>query len=156
VPQSAHARNLWKGAPGKPSRRSKSLNAGAANSWEWSKMHWRQLAAAKSWEWSSALRNSSRHSFRRLLRSGVAMYPDQIWRLRAGRTQCLQQSRSLLLPQQVHEGGDDCLRPSTASSSKHARSEEQARLLSLARSCGNLRLRNHWSVSPNSKTNQNP
>ena len=41
-------------------------------------------------------------------------YPDQIWRLRASRAQCLQQSRSPLLPQQVHEGGDDCLRPSTA------------------------------------------
>ena len=48
---------------------------------------------------------------RRLLRSGVA---TQIWRLRASHAQCLQPSRSLLLPQLAHEGGDECLRPSMA------------------------------------------
>ena len=51
---------------------------------------------------------------RRLLRSGVA---TQIWRLRrlrASRAQRLQQSRSFLLPQLAHQGGDDCLRPSMA------------------------------------------
>ena len=45
---------------------------------------------------------------RRLLRSGVA---TQIWRLRASHMQCLQQSRSLLLPQLAHEGGDECQVP---------------------------------------------
>ena len=87
--------------------------------------------------------HSSRHSFRRLLRSRVATQIRSGVSGQAARNASSKAFRSSFRSRSMR-AATTASGPPRRSSSKHVRNEEQARLLSLARSCGNLRLRNHW------------